>query len=76
MAGNMGLIAKKYFPNATHVTDRFQVQKLATKTLQEIRIKYRWQAIDFDKLAKWHEKVSQSSFRSFHTISRTIINHY
>jgi transposase len=162
MAGNMGLIAKKCFSNATRVTDRFHVQKLATEALQEIRIKYRWQAIDqenedmekakksnenfesktlangdtlkqllarsryflyknkakwtqnqieraallfelypdiqkgysltqelrnifekttdkiigFAKLAKWHEKVNQSGFKSFGTISRTIINHY
>jgi transposase len=45
MAANMGLIAKKCFPNATRVTDRF-VQNLALEALQEIRIKYRWQAID------------------------------
>lgn len=162
MAGNMGLIAKKCFPNATKVTDRFHVQKLASEALQEIRIKYRWQSIDlendaiekakkenkkyepkvlingdtlkqllarsryflyknkskwsesqieraailfelypdiqkgynltqdlrnifekttdkiiaFARLAKWHEKVSQSGFKSFNTISRTIINHY
>lgn len=162
MAGNMGLIAKKCFPNATRVTDRFHVQKLAIEALQEIRIKYRWQAIDqenealeaakknkkrfepkvltngdtlkqllarsryflyknkskwsknqieranllfefypdiqrvynltqelrnifekttdkiigFAKLAKWHEKVNQSGFKSFNIISRTIINHY
>ncbi|MFV8361730.1 ISL3 family transposase [Flavobacterium sp. LS1P3] len=30
----------------------------------------------FAKLAKWHEKVNQSAFKSFNTISRTIINHY
>lgn len=162
MAGNMNLIAKKCFPNAVLVTDRFHVQKLAAEALQEIRIKYRWQAIDlenetieksrkthkkyepevlangdtlkqllarsryflykskskwsviqteraqilfelypdiqkaydltqdlrnifekttdkilgFAKLAKWHEKVNQSGFKSFNTISRTIINHY
>jgi transposase len=162
MAGNMGLIAKKCFPNATRVTDRFHVQKLASEALQEIRIKYRWEAIDcendaleqarrlnkkyesqllangdtlkqllarsryflyknkskwttnqierarllfelypdiqkgysltqelrgifentkdkiiaFAKLAKWHEKVNQSGFKSFNTISRTIMNHY
>lgn len=162
MAGNMVLIAKKCFPNATRVTDRFHVQKLATEALQEIRIKYRWKAIDleneamerarksnvnfgsktlpngdtlkqllarsryflyknkskwtsnqierakllfelypdiqkgysltqelrsifenttdkiigFAKLAKWHEKVNQSGFKSFGTISRTIMNHY
>ncbi|WP_167445803.1 transposase [Flavobacterium limicola] len=28
------------------------------------------------KLAKWHEKVIQSRFKSFKTISRTTINHY
>lgn len=162
MAGNMGLIARRCFPNATRVTDRFHVQKLATEALQEIRIKYRWEAIDQEneamekakkskqsfesktlangdtpkqllarsryflyknqskwtpgqteraallfelypdikkgynltqelrsifenttdkvigltKLAKWHEKVNQSNFKSFGTISRTIINHY
>ena len=31
MAGSMGLIARKCFPNATRVTDRFHVQKLATE---------------------------------------------
>lgn len=162
MAGNMGLIARKCFLNATRVTDRFHVQKLATEALQEIRIKYRWQTIDqeneamekakksnkafisptlpngdtlkqllarsryflykdkskwsenqterakllfelypdiqkgysltqelrgifestkdkiigFAKLAKWHEKVNQSGFKSFNTISRSIMNHY
>lgn len=162
MAGNMALIAKKCFPNATRVTDRFHVQKLATEALQEIRIKHRWLAIDqenealekakksskkfepqiltngdtlkqllarsryflykskskwsesqaeranilfelypdiqkaysltqdlrniFEKttdkiigltrLAKWHEKVNQSGFKSFNTTSRTIMNHY
>ena len=46
MAGNMGLIARKSFPNAALVIDRFHVQKLALDALQEIRIKHRWQAID------------------------------
>jgi len=162
MAGNMNLIAKKCFPNAVRATDRFHVQKLAVEALQEIRIKYRWQAIDleneniekakrskqkfeiellsngdtlkqllarsrhflykskfkwsenqteragllfelypdiikaynltqdlrnifekttdkilgFAKLAKWHEEVNKSGFKSFNTISRTIMNHY
>ncbi len=51
MAPNMGLIAKKCFPNATRVTDRFHVQKLALEALQKIRIKYRWQAIDHENEA-------------------------
>jgi transposase len=46
MAGNMGLIAKKCFPNAVSVTDRFHVQKLASEALQEIRIKYRREGIN------------------------------
>ncbi|SEG53164.1 Transposase [Flavobacterium urumqiense] len=46
MAANMGLIAKKCFPNASGVTDRFHIQKITLKALQEIRIKYRWQGID------------------------------
>jgi transposase len=41
MAGNMGLIVKKSFPNATLVIDRFHLQKLALDALQEIRIKHR-----------------------------------
>ena len=71
LAGNMGLIAKKCFPNAVQVIDRFHVQQLATEALQEIRIKHRW-----DALAKWCERVEQSGFKSFNTISRTINNHY
>lgn len=46
MANVMKLIAKKCFPKATQVTDRFHVQKLALDALQDMRIKYRWQAID------------------------------
>ena len=41
MAGNMVMIVKKSFPNATLVIDRFHVQKLALDALQEIRIKHR-----------------------------------
>jgi transposase len=45
MAGNMGLIVRKSFPEAALVIDSFHVQKLALDALQEIRIKHRWQAI-------------------------------
>lgn len=162
MAGNMELIAKRCFPRAMRVTDRFHVQKLATEALQEMRIKYRWEALDaendaiekakeagleyeaevlsngdtlkqllarsryvlykktkdwtpaqqhrasllFEKypdlkraydltmdlsrvydntedklygltrLAKWHEKVRQSGFKVFNTVSRSIQKHY
>lgn len=51
LAGNMGLIAKRCFPNAVQVIDRFHVQQLASEALQEIRIKYRWEALDAENLA-------------------------
>lgn len=46
MAGSMKLIAKRCFPNATQVIDRFHVQKLAIDALQELRISHRWKAIE------------------------------
>lgn len=46
MAGNMEMIARRSFPSAVRVTDRFHVQQLAAEALQEMRIKYRWEALD------------------------------
>jgi len=46
MAASMENIARFSFPNALLVTDRFHVQKLAYDALQEMRIAYRWEAID------------------------------
>jgi len=46
MAGSMKLISKKCFPKAVQVIDRFHVQQLANQAVQELRIKYRWQALD------------------------------
>ena len=51
MAGNMELIAKRAFPLAVRVTDRFHVQQLATEALQEMRIKHRWAALDAENAA-------------------------
>lgn len=162
MAGSMTMIAKRCFPQATRVTDRFHVQRLAVEALQELRIKHRWEALDAEndaiqqatvtqteyvaevlsngdtvkqllacsryalykkpntwtgnqkerahlvfehfpdlkkaydlaqelsniftnttekiygltRLAKWHEKVRQSGFKSFNTVARSIENHY
>ena len=64
MAANMGLIAKKCFSNAVRVTDRFHVQKLALEALQEIRIKYRWQAIDMENDAIEKAKSTKTKFES------------
>ena len=46
MAGSMKLISKKCFPRAVQVIDRFHVKQLANQAVQELRIKYRWQALD------------------------------
>ena len=46
MAPTMERIAKLSFTKAIMVTDRFHVQKLAYDAVQEIRIKYRWEAIE------------------------------
>lgn len=46
MANNMNLISRLCFSEAKIVIDRFHVQKLATEAVQNIRIKYRWEAID------------------------------
>lgn len=59
MAGSMEMIARRSFPAAMRVTDRFHVQKLATEALQEIRIKYRWEALDAENEAI--EKAKETS---------------
>lgn len=46
MAANMNRILTRCFPKADKVIDRFHVQKLAHDAVQEIRIKYRWEALD------------------------------
>lgn len=46
MAATMVKIISRAFPKAVRVTDRFHVQQLAFDALQELRIKYRWEAIE------------------------------
>jgi len=46
MSPTMAKIARKCFPKATQVTDRFHVQQLAYDAVQEMRIAFRWEAID------------------------------
>ena len=64
MANAMKLIAKKCFPKAIQVTDRFHVQKLALDALQDIRIKHRWQAIDQENNAIKEAKSNNKSYLS------------
>ena len=46
MSGSMALIARKCFPLAKQIIDRFHVQKEFKEALQDLRIKYRWQVMD------------------------------
>ena len=46
LSPTMMLIAKRCFPNATIVSDRFHVQRLMNEAVNDIRVSYRWQAID------------------------------
>ena len=62
LAGNMNLIVRRCFPNASIVIDRFHVQQLATEALQEIRIKYRWEALDSENEAIEESKRSKQNY--------------
>jgi transposase len=50
MAACMEQIVKKTFTKATLVTDRFHVQKLAFDAVQQMRIEYRWEALDQENI--------------------------
>lgn len=69
MANSMKTIAKKCFPKAIQVTDRFHVQKLALEALQDIRIKHRWEAIDQD-----NEQIKQAKTKSKCYLPETFTN--
>ncbi len=48
LSPTMRLIAKKAFPRATLVADRFHVQRLMNEAISDLRVDYRWQAIDLE----------------------------
>ena len=64
MAGSMRLISKKYFPRAVQVIDRFHVQQLANQAVQELRIKYRWQALDNENNSIKQAKENSINYRA------------
>jgi transposase len=64
MAGSMNKIVRSCFPSATRVIDRFHVQKLAYDALQEIRIKYRWDAINEETNAIENAKADKMKYVS------------
>lgn len=46
LSPSMMLIARRCFPKATLVNDRFHVQKLMNEAVDELRIKYRWEMME------------------------------
>ncbi|WP_199287777.1 ISAon1 family transposase [Pseudotamlana carrageenivorans] len=64
MAGSMKLIAKKSFPRAVQVIDRFHVQQLASDAVQDIRVKYRWQALELENEAIKTAKNNNYQYRA------------
>ena len=62
MAANMHYAIAKSFPRAEVVVDRFHVQKLAQEALQDIRISYRWDAIDQESKAIKQAKKNDESY--------------
>jgi transposase len=68
MANSMKLIARKCFPKAVQVTDRFHVQKLALEALQESRIKHQWEAMDME-----NQSIIQAKYKNkTHTVQLLI----
>ena len=62
MAASMEQIVSKTFTRATLVTDRFHVQKLAYDAVQQMRIEYRWEAIEQESMEMELAKEEGRSF--------------
>ena len=63
MAKNMELAVKNVFTNASLVTDRFHVIKLAMEALQHIRINLRWEELDKENEAIKKAKEQQIEYK-------------
>jgi len=66
MANSMHKIARNCFRYASRVIDRFHVQKLVNDAVQEIRIKYRWEAIKEESDAIEEAKKRGISYRALY----------
>ena len=63
MARNMEAAVKSCFPNAKIVTDRFHVVKLVLDSVQHLRVKLRWKAIDQENEAIKETKTNRVRFK-------------
>lgn len=64
MAKNMEFSVKMAFPNATLVTDRFHVVKLAMESLQHLRVKQRWIELDKENKAILEARKQGTKYKS------------
>jgi len=64
MAKNMESSIKESFPNASLVTDRFHVVKLAMEAVQHVRVKYRWQELDIENQAIEQSKKDNVKYKA------------
>ncbi|WP_321297202.1 transposase [Marinifilum fragile] len=64
MAASMNKVVRRCFPKAVIVIDRFHVQKLANDAVQELRIDYRWKAIDKENKAIKYAKTKGVAYQN------------
>lgn len=64
MAGSMKSSVRRAFPNARQVIDRFHVQQLAFDAVQELRIHYRWEALEAESAAIEAAKASGGAYQA------------
>lgn len=63
MASTMIRICQQAFPRAIQVTDRFHVQKLVYEAVQELRVKYRWDALGFENEQIEKSKITNKTYK-------------
>lgn len=66
LSSSMRKIARQAFPKAVQVTDRFHVQKLAMEALQEMRISFRWDAINEENKQMAENKAARKRGEDIH----------
>ena len=65
LSDSMRRVIKNVFPKAQRVIDRFHIQKLACKALQDMRIAHRWEAIQQANDDMEEAKLSGTAYEPF-----------
>ena len=64
LSPTMKLIAESAFPAATIVADRFHVQKLMNEAVSDVRVNYRWEAIDLENAEMARAKADGRKYKA------------